>query len=365
MEMKKRIASFELLRIIAMLMVVMLHYISHTGSLAMPDMPMTPVRAAGGLLEALCIPAVNVYVLISGYFSVDAAAGMDQAAGQDGRYLSRICRLVLQVLFYSAAIPLILKLAGQPVQGSSLWSAAVYLLPFSMEHYWFATAFLVAMAFSPLLLYGAAHASQKQLRSTIAAVLLFFSLIKSFSPVQLVTDRYGYSFGWFLCLYLVGAYIRLYGIRILDTRAKAALCYFASSAGTFALHYLLHMLSERTGRLAYYASVPLHYNALLCLTGAVGLVCWFRDLKVPEGKAADWIRTISGCTFGIYLLHEHIDIRERWSVWTQMLTGPVRQDDPAGFVIRAVFSSVLVFAAGMAADLLRQRLFTGLRRHIR
>ena len=347
-----------------MLMVVMLHYISHTGSLAMPDMPMTPARAAGGLLEALCIPAVNVYVLISGYFSVDGAAGTDNFNGQDMRYLRRIGRLAAQVMFYSVGVPLVLRLAGVPVQGNTIWSAAVYVLPFSMEHYWFATAFLVTIAFSPLFLYGAARLPQKYLRNVIAVLLLIFSLIKSVSPVQLVTDRYGYSYGWFLCLYLIGAYIRLYGVRCLDTPVKAALCYFASSAGTFALHYLLHMLSERTGRMAYYASVPLHYNALLCLTGAVGLVCWFSKVQIPEGKAADWIRAVSGCTFGIYLLHEHIDIRERWTVWTQMLTGSVRQDDPAGFVIRAVVSAVLVFAVAAAVDYLRQLLSGVVRRLI-
>ena len=70
---KKRQLNYELLRIIAMLMIVSLHYLSKgeiLGDHARNDMTVTGYVA--WLIEAFCIVAVNVYVLISGYFGMDA-----------------------------------------------------------------------------------------------------------------------------------------------------------------------------------------------------------------------------------------------------------------------------------------------------
>ena len=127
---KRRIASIELLRIAAMLMVVTLHYISKTGALALPGDEMTPVRYMGGLIESFCIVAVNVYVLISGYFLSAVPFKV-----------SRGVRLLAQVLFYTLLIPLVLKAAGLEIYGQDVWKAAAYFLPVSTEHYWFVSAY--------------------------------------------------------------------------------------------------------------------------------------------------------------------------------------------------------------------------------
>ena len=137
---KRRIASIELLRITAMLMVVALHYISKTGALALPGDEMTPVRYMGGLIESFCIVAVNVYVLISGYFLSAVPFKV-----------SRGVRLLAQVLFYTLLIPLVLKAAGLEIYGQDVWKAAAYFLPVSTEHYWFVSAYILMLAFSPLL----------------------------------------------------------------------------------------------------------------------------------------------------------------------------------------------------------------------
>lgn len=74
---KERQINYELLRIIAMLMIVSLHYLSKGGLLGDPSRAkMSATGYAAWLLEAFCLVAVNVYVLISGYFGVDTPAGM-------------------------------------------------------------------------------------------------------------------------------------------------------------------------------------------------------------------------------------------------------------------------------------------------
>ena len=67
---EKRMANYELLRILAMIMVVTLHFLSHSDRLIALGVPLDGVRIIGSLLEAFCLVAVNVYLLISGYFGV-------------------------------------------------------------------------------------------------------------------------------------------------------------------------------------------------------------------------------------------------------------------------------------------------------
>ena len=99
----KRRLNYELLRIIAMLMVITLHYLSHTNMLLLPGEEGGSKQIAGMLLESFCIVAVNVYVLISGYFLVEA-----------GFKVKRVLILIGQVLFYVILIPLIMMTPPPP-----------------------------------------------------------------------------------------------------------------------------------------------------------------------------------------------------------------------------------------------------------
>ena len=63
-----RAANYELLRIVAMVMVVVMHFLARSEQMLALDEPFSSVRLAGSALEAFCLVAVNVYVLISGYF---------------------------------------------------------------------------------------------------------------------------------------------------------------------------------------------------------------------------------------------------------------------------------------------------------
>ncbi len=200
----KRQANFELLRIAAMLMIISLHYLVK-GWAATP-FPFAvkdhPTGVFAWLIEAFCIVAVNCYVLISGYFLVESA-------WKPGRVVSLLC----QVLFYSLLIPAVLLLCGVvSLRNLDTYDWIGFVFPFGTEHYWFATAYLIMYLFAPFLTAGIQKMKKRDLQILLALLLTFFSLEKTIVPVYLATDRYGYDFGWFLCLFLIAGYIRLYGI---------------------------------------------------------------------------------------------------------------------------------------------------------
>ena len=98
---KKRQVNFELLRIVAMFMIIALHYLVKGGAAVSYVENGAAANYAAWLVEAFCIGAVNCYVLISGYFLVES----EWKPG-------RVASLFFQVLFYSALIPLLLILIG-------------------------------------------------------------------------------------------------------------------------------------------------------------------------------------------------------------------------------------------------------------
>ena len=68
---KKRMANIELLRILAMMMVVSLHFLAKGELLPSLTGPLNGQGYLAWFLESFSIMAVDVYVLISGYFLVE------------------------------------------------------------------------------------------------------------------------------------------------------------------------------------------------------------------------------------------------------------------------------------------------------
>lgn len=343
---KRRMANYELLRILAMLMVITLHYLNHTGSLLVPGEAADGRRIAGSLIEAFCIVAVNVYVLISGYFLVEA-----------GFKVKRILILVCQVWFYALLIPVIMLGTGIFGGEGGIYRLVQYVLPLQTEHYWFATSYVLLYLFTPLLNVAVKSMGKRQLQVTVAGLLLLFCGVKSVMPIELVTDRYGYDFGWFLCIYLVAAYIRLYGNGWLATAKRAWMTYVGCAVAIFTIGVVAWGLNEKIGFLAYYSAVPYHYNFVLCLLGAVALFIAFGYVEIPNGRLAEYICRLSPLTFGVYLFHEHIDIRNVWTSWIQDFTGPVTEGGIFGLVWRLMVSVLVVYLAGTFVDLIRLYIF--------
>lgn len=341
---KKRIVSIELLRILSMLMVVMLHYLSKGGFLQPLTEEFIGNHYIAWLLEAFCIVAVNVYMLISGYFLVEVSFK-----------LSRLAELICQVLFYSILIPAVLVLTGVlPMGELGVYRLAQYVLPIHMEQYWFATAYVGMYLFSPLLAAAAKQMEKRQLQLVIILLLLYWSVPKSVIPVQLTLDLQGYDVVWFMCVFLVAAYIRLYGLPLLDSSQKAALCYFLFVGLIFGQTMLLRGVYLKTGSLAGFIQNAYHYNHIWNLCAAVSLFCAFIRWDInSEGRFAKLVCKVAPYTFGVYLLHEHVEIRWLWPSWF----GCDASENPALLFFRALTAVTVVFIAGILTDMLRGRIF--------
>lgn len=302
---KKRKLNFELLRIIAMCMIIGLHYLDKGGVCG----SFLEAEGTKGLLpwffEACFFPAVNVYVLLSGYFLV----------GKEIKQ-KRIFLLWGQILFYSLALFVIAGGLGIiSLKEMDIYEIAYYIFPVLTEHYWFATDYILLyllLFFCNPILFGMEKKKMQKLLFLLVAILC---LSKTVLPLSLAVDRNGYDVLWFFCLYVTGAYYRRFGFAFWNTWGRGILLYAGSVLLMFSGALVLKEIFRQTGHLKDIVTYTYSYNHLLCYLAAIGLLVCFSSVKVPENRAGKLTGLLGGATFGVYLLHEHRAFRSVWQEW--------------------------------------------------
>lgn len=343
-ETKKRQVNFELLRIVAMLMVITLHYLNKGGIAISYAEDGSVVNHVAWFIESFCIVAVNGYVLISGYFFME----------KDFR-LSRVIVLICQVLFYSIVVSVVLALIGViKIAELGSYDFLTILLPIQMEQYWFATSYVFMVLFAPFVGAGIKQIKKKELEIIIISLLVIFSIGKTVLPIHFPIDNWGYDFGWFLCLVLIAGYIKTYGIPWFSSFRKSLITYVVSSFLIFIMGALVGIVTRKFGVFSYYGDMIYSYNYLLVLISAVALFYTFFYFHIKEGNWSKRIEKIAPLTFGVYLLHEHIGIRNSWTTWF----GVEKVQGSFLFIPHMLVTVVLIFTIGIVVDYGRMKLFT-------
>lgn len=309
----KRQANFEVLRVVAMGMIVAMHFMHKGGIIEPLTTNTTAVNLTAWLIELLCIVAANCYMLIAGYFLVDATWK-----------LKKLVMLVSQVLFYSLLIPIVCLCIGVgDVASWSIYEWLTVVLPLQMDHYWYATAYILVFLLSPVLAAGVKALSKKQLEVTILTLLTYFCFFKTICPFVLATDKYGYDYPWFICVFLIAAYVRLYGkyglqigkISVLQTSKKAVAPYLCAVLFMFVFSLILGVINAKTANLDHYLNMVHSYNSIFTVIASVSFFYIFLHWQPKETALLRWICRIAPYTFGVYLIHENIVIRTLWPTW--------------------------------------------------
>lgn len=348
---KRRMANLELLRCLAMMMVVVLHYLGKGELLA--DLfaeRLDSTGVAAWLLESFCMVAVNVYMFLSGYFLCTSSFK-----------LSRLLQLWLQVWLYSAVFGILGAAAGivaeTPVDTHYFLTL---IFPISMGHYWFMTAYVFLYLLLPFVGAGIKHMTKSQMRLAIALLLAVFCILKSILPLRLEMDEKGYNCLWYLCVFVTAAYVRRFGMSFLEKKSRAVSMYVACCLMAFAGTMGLHFIYVRTGRLGTILDMCMGYNHIFPFLAALGLFVFFLKLKVPD-KIAHVINKVAPYTLGVYLLHENLGLRYTWQRWL----GAERVSGVGSLFLWTFLAVACVFCCGILVDRLRVLLIKGVCRLLR
>lgn len=331
--------NLDELRCLAMMMVVVLHFLGKgelLGDVTAPDM--STVGIGAWVLEAFSIVAVNCYMLISGYF-----------LSESDFKLSRLLRLYLQIWIYSVGIGLLSVICGiVPAEEVNTHYYLSLIFPVSMGHYWFMTAYVFLYLLFPLVGMAVRKMDKTQFRLVLAMLFAVFCALKSLVPVRLEQDAQGYDMIWYLCMFLAAAYIRKYGVGFLDKKWKCLLLYLAGVALILTELFVLHAVYVTSGKFELILKVSFEYNHIFVLIASLGLFGLFLNSE-GKGPAGTIASKLAPYVLGAYLLHENIGVRYTW----QELFGAKSISTVPELVGKTFLAAVCVFAAGTALERIR------------
>lgn len=338
----RRNSSIDLLRIISMLMVICNHLISWSNILPDETYALTPMWLVTNTFFVFLLPAVNCFVLISGYFLCTSRFR-----------LKKLISLWLQTAFYSVGIYLLVCCFSDTV-AFSLTTLIKSCFPVTMQRYWFITAYFLMYALSPFL--NILIRAMNQRMHLMCCIVLF--LIFSFAAIVVYISDFssvygGYTFIWFCVIYIAGAYIRLY----VPTQVKHQKWMFLISAilslTICGEKYLAHLITPAITGSVVLDGLFYSYNSIIAVPCALALFQAFRGLSIRSGIAGKIIQVLAPLTLASYLIHGHPYFSP---ILLGFLDTPSYSDSLVLFPV-LIFFTLCIYFASCAIEWTRLKLF--------
>lgn len=206
METKQRNSNIELLRIMSMIGVIILHYNNPEIGGGLSQVSNTLNQVVLFILESISICAVNLFILISGYFLCRSSK----------RQPIKPIELIIQVIFFSTVLYFIKICAG--VEMLTIKGLIMTLIPSN----WFVILYCTLYIISPYINILFEQLSDKQKKKLVIVLFIIFSMwptIVDFSSellgkewiglssVGMYGSEWGYSIVNFILVYIIGAYL--------------------------------------------------------------------------------------------------------------------------------------------------------------
>ena len=316
--MKKRNAGINLFKLFSMFMIALLHVLGMGGitGAAAGTSSYYPVY----LMQNAAFCAVNCYALVSGYLML-------------GKKIkpSRITESIYREFFSAQNI--------------------VYALtPIVSKQYWYMTAYFLMYLFIPMMNKFAEAADKKSFTAVIAVILLL-------TTGSFIIGKDGFKFSegyspiWLMVMYLVGAYMKKFGVGAKMKWYSALLFYIISVGCNFALNIFLKdpMKKIFTDDTVNY----LTYTSPFVVLSAIFLFIFFSKLKFGK-KTEKFINYITPAALGVYLIHTHPLV---FNKLMKDIAMPLVNHGTAAMIFGSIAMALAVFIICIVIDLLRIQLF--------
>jgi len=332
---KARLSNIELLRIIAMLMIVAHHYCIHgvfaywhTNSTltCYLNNVLTGIISMGGKI------GVDIFVLITGYFMINSDFKFKKAA-----------KLYLKTLIYSLLFLAVAYIYGEHHVPSKILNQSLF--PFGGNAYWFITAYLMLYIFSPFLNKFILTGKKAMLNSFMTVTTCLWVLIPTFTHAN-----YCFSdLAWFIYLYFVGASIKLKTFASIFSDKKLFRNLFIFSCTALVIYAFIRYLGEDVN---LYSTIKwARMQTIFIVSISVYIFHCFKDLKIGRNK---FINFISASVLGVYLFHDNNIVRP--FLWRNVLH-PCSVMDKHYMILYLLTAVIAVFILGIILDKIMMLIF--------
>lgn len=289
---KNRYFGLDLLKILLPLMVISIHFGAEETGRVWSNCTVMPMRLFMIILDAVTLPAVNCYVLISSYCSFSNEKNFKSVV----KGLSRIwiTLVTYSVLGYLAVCVYYHEF--------SIIDLIKRFFPVIRGEWWFMTNYFALMLISPFLkgfLKGISLAEHRLLMIIAFAgcsVFPFFTLWEEDLGLN-----YGYSLLWFTVLFLIGSYLKRINIEKRKHSLNYLCCYLFCACLLQAIPFALNRISFTKGM-----NVSPYNSFLLCLESVFLFLAF---LHVPSKRIAGGdIAKLASLSMASYIFHCQEDL---------------------------------------------------------
>ena len=329
-EIKNRESNFEILRIVAMIMIIFHHLSVHSGF----GYSMTEISANKLWIQFIQMGGkigVNIFVLISGYFLVNT----------DKIKISKALKLWGQIFFTSLTIYIVFVILGFIKFECKTFIKT--LIPIINETWWFASAYFLLYVFSPFLNIILKNIDRNTYKKMICFMVICWCIIPTFIDKNFQFN----SFIWFIVLYCMAGYIKLYSYNWKTTNKR----YFIFTGILIILTYLTVIFLDKMNLMIssknYNSNYLFAMQRLPIFLISLFLFLGFMKTKIKYSKI---INKLATTTFGIYLIHDNSYMRS--FLWKDFFK--VKNFEESTILIPySIFVCCIVFVSCAAIDLIR------------
>lgn len=278
-----RQSNIELCRIISIVFILLVH-----SAFATNGIPTTMSASSLWLiiLESISIIGVNVFILISGYFSIKLKP-------------QTIYTLVFACAFYYILLTGISLALGEPFKIKSL-------LFVSHSHY-FILDYIGLALLSPILNAFAENANKKTFFNTLLLLVVYQTYFGYIPGANSTEFDLGYSLMSFSILYLIARYIKLYGVHKIIEKFSGYLYILATTLLIIAICVCIE-----TNHIGAITQLIAYCNPLVIFS-SVCFFLYFEKQNIPSNKL---INHIAKSALGILLFHAStLNGSPIWKYW--------------------------------------------------
>lgn len=302
--MKQRDYKLDIVRIVACLMVVLMHS-------PMPNMELSSIIAVGNTM--ITMPCIGLFFIVSGYLLLPVKTSMKDFLTK------RLGKVVWPTLVFT----LFYIIVNTICDGGDIKSILKQIasIPFGAQGngvLWFMYTLMGLYLIAPIITPFIEKATRKELEFIIGlwAITLLWPYLMIVLSVNTGIDSILHSFSGYAGYFILGFYLKKYPIRI-NTFAALLL---------IVMPFFLYIGFKKMGiELGFeegfsYLSLPI---ALMTLSVFLLLQKYVRTNKLSL-TVRNVISDFSNCSFGIYLLHIFVMRRIIWNMDIIRFTPPSR-----------------------------------------
>lgn len=342
---KKRLANIELLRILAMVLIVANHFTGHGLKLMDYDFD-NPCSIFNWLVRGIGYMGTNLFILISAYFLCKSSF---KARG--------LLLLWAQTFFYSFSLYFFTYIIGW--HSLEFKATILAFIPLTSSQYWFVTCYAALYILSPFLnkfIEALVNAGKRVYQTFCFVLLLFFSIIPTFFYFSQWIN-WGSSSGivWFVVLYFIGGYIRNF-LKIDEIKAKKEKVWITTII-LWCLPLITKLILAYTTNYFFGAVIgsSLFYvkNSIILVPASVMTFIAFFTFDITNEKIVKSINWIATGIFSVYLIHDNGYVREY--LWGYVVKNI--HPDSYSLIYETFIVVTSIFCVCLLIDIIRKFIF--------